>query len=434
MKTNGFSLTRAQIWNYLILFAFICTASILACLNTSGQYNASMAVLTLAVNLHSCFKVKHNWYLLIIYGFIFYSNYSICMANYIAHIDDYFTAWQYTQTAVNGLYILLVFSLLLNLIAPQHKPERPIPPLLVNNRYHLAITVGILFLLICIGIFSFSRPDIAGERGSGSALYEYAIVGFIIGLYYTGKVRWLQFLYVGLGIFFVLQNFMFGGRIESLQIILLFVFAFLTDKLKLSYVLPFLFIGLIILTGIGHFRAQFELNTANLLQVINILKNNYLVTDTAYAAYFASLTFLAVLPFTPWAMRLHFFYKFLVYIFLGSGVSGFNLWGYTNGFFRHYGGGLLPFFAYFYLGIIGVLVTAYYLWFLFKKINSISENSSGFWRCAGLYLTVSVFRWYLYSPSQITRGFLLFSICYLIAHYAYKCLNFKPILHTKVKA
>ena len=430
-----FKLSTFQIWNYLIFTFFLFVASLLYYLNGSGEFSLPISILILLINLHSCFKVRHQWYLLVIYGVIFYSNYSICMANYIAPIENYFTAWKHTAYSIEGLHILLFFSLLLNLIIPQHISKKPILPLIQQNRRAPILSMGILGVLILVGIFEFNHPDLAGTRGMGTAIYEYSIIGFIIGLYYTGKIQWLQLLYALVGSFFVFQNFIFGGRIEGLQIILLFILAFFSNKLRVKYVFPLLVIGLILLTGIGQFRAEFKLNIDSFLEITNRLTHEYLVTDTAYAAYFASLTFLAVLPFTPWTMRLKFFQQFLMYIFVGSRLSGFDPWGYTKGFFVHYGGGLLPFFAYFYLGVVGVILLALYLRFLLGYIAIVSECSSGFLRCITLYLTVTVFRWYLYGPSQLTRGCLLVAICYFSTTVYYKLHNEQAgtniLLHNK---
>ena len=110
-----------------------------------------------------------------------------------------------------------------------------------------------------IGVFSFSRPDIAGERGTGTALYEYSIIGFIIAAFYMGKSRFLHLCYITILLAMAYQNLLFGGRVESIQFLLILVFVFATDKLKLIYVLPACVGAFILLSGIGQFRANFSL-------------------------------------------------------------------------------------------------------------------------------------------------------------------------------
>lgn len=411
MLENRSFLSFKKFSNLWILCVWILISFALYLFNTTGQLNFLVAWLVILVSLHSLFKSRKSLYLFIIYGFIFYSNYSICIANYIYPIQSYFTSWANLPIAKEGLYILLFFTVCLNAIVPINIIAKS-PILISNNKQNIFISSITLFALICIGVFAFGRPEDIGSRGAPTPLYEYSTILAILGIYYSGKIRLLHIAYISVLIGFALQNFIFGGRVTGIQLLICIFLCFYSDRFKLRQIFPFVLIGFLLMSAVGQFRSNLSLNTETLIAVIDNLKNNKMVLDTAYSAYFTSLTFLAVLDFMNWPSRIYLLSRFVIYIIIGSGVADSNLALITRNYFMHYMGGVVPFFGYFYLGVLGVLLLVWYLYFLFKHVVNITEKSSGLWRCLAIYITITTLRWYLYSPSQLLRGVFLFIICY----------------------
>lgn len=401
--------TLSNLW---IISMWAISACTLYWLNTDGQFNIAIAWLIILISLHSVLKAKKNLYLFLIYGFIFYSNYSICVANYISPIFSFFTSWNKLPVATEGLYILLVFTLLFNLLA-NNTGFHP-PALVRHNKNNIIIASVIWVSLVCIGIFAFGRPDVIGDRGTPSSLYEYSTILAILGIYYSGTKRWLHILYITVLLGFAFQNFIFGGRVTGIQLLVMIFLCFFNDKVKLVYILPVIIIGFIAMSAIGQFRAELTLDITSLTTTLNILKDNKMLLDTAYSSYFTSLTFLETLDFVSLSQRFYLLSRFVLYLFVGSVIPDSNLAIFTRNYFVHYFGGILPFFGYFYLGWSGVILIACYLHFLFKHMQRIDIHSSGLWRCLSVYITITTFRWYLYNPSQLLRGLLLLIICYLL--------------------
>lgn len=400
--------------HHILSTIWVLLCALFLFLNADGQFNIYLAILIIIIDSHSLYKVKNNIYLFIIYGIILFSNYSICMANYIDPISSFFTSWNELPVATEGLHVLVVFSLFLNILT-NTRGFQP-PALIRHNKNNIIIACVTWVILVCIGILAFDRPDFAGDRGSPSVLYEYSTILAILGIYYSGRKIWLHVLYIVTLIGFAMQNFIFGGRVTGVQLLVAIFLCFFNDRIKLRYIFPFLLIGFVLMNAIGHFRANLSLNAETLLSVWADLKNNKMILDTAYSSYFTSLTFLATLPLVTWSIRLQMFLRYVLYIFVGSSVQDSNLAYFTHTYFNHYFGGILPFFGYFYLGWIGIILSTYYLRFLFKHIREISIQSSGLWRCLAIYITITSFRWYLYNPSQILRGVFLFIVCYGVCY------------------
>ncbi len=385
-------------------------------LNTAGQFNAVIGVLVLVMGLMSMIQVRRNWYLLIVYACVWYSNYSICVANYISPVTSMFTTLREDPVAVVGLNLIASFAILMLLIIPPEvkKPEKP-QSLLKQNQDNPIIVLGLAVLLAVIFVVGFTRPSVEGERGSPSAIYEYSVILIILGFYFSGKRRLFQLLYVGIAAAFALQNFMYGGRITGVQVVLCVVLCFYVDRLTFRLAIPAAVAFFVAMVAVGAYRAHLSgVDAADVLDVVGqSLERTKLTMDTAYSANYCSLTFLQFMKDTTLFQRLYYFGCWVLSMFLGGGVANSNLASLTaQAGYVHFGGGILPYFAYFYLGIPGVLLLAGYLGWLLRKAARTTVESSGLARCMTVYLVSTVFRWYLYSPSELFRGVMLMCVFY----------------------
>ena len=341
------------------------------------------------------------------------------MVNYLTDsIKTYYKSYASTAIGVAGVNILLIFSVLLMFVAPKtdKNKEKEKKSLLVNNKYNPIIVIGLIVVLVFTWIYGFVRPDLPGERGTPSALYEYSLIFIIISLYYVGDNSILKYIVVTIAAAFALQNFVYGGRITGLQIVVLVVISLYVDKLSLKKVIPTGMVFFVVMSLIGQFRAQLIMHGANIKAVVKSLSANYFSLDTAYSSYYTSMTFLDELTQTDFNKRIYLFGRWLLSIVLGGRVSDSNLALYTRQHHFHYNGGVLPFFAWFYLGLLGVVLLTIYLGFLLKIINNSNSERSGLIRCLAIYICATTARWYLYSPSQIFRGLILFCLVYAFAY------------------
>lgn len=376
--------------------------------------NRTISIFIFAVNIYGAYKARSNWYALIMMGWILYSNYSIVYANHLHPINSYFTSWAQQPVAAQGLWILLIFSIVLNLMIPRHMTQRKKCQFAIikNNKSNKLIFLGICGLLVLIFFFGFGRPIEAGERGSPSSWYEYSLILFILGFYYSGKNKLNHMALAGLIALFALQNFVYGGRITGLQVILCWGMCVAIDRIRLSIAVPLAAVLFLVMSAIGQMRANFSLNAESLQMAFEEIAATGGTLDTAYSSYFSSLTFLKVAEFTPAATRFKLFIQWVWSIFLGGGIPDSNLSSYTQEYFRHYGGGLIPFYGYFYGGLIGLLAITILVGLWIRMVGKTDVESSGLKRCLTVYIICSSLRWYLYSPSQITRGALICVLLY----------------------
>jgi hypothetical protein len=380
------------------------------------------AWLVIFLSIYLMFVVRGNFLLLICYSIIAYCNYSIVTANYINILDSsYFTSFSNDPVSDIGLNLLLLFTISLTIFTPTH-----INPLNISrdtflrentNNAHI-ILYGIAVVLLYILIFEFDRPDVLGERGSPSPVYEYSIVFFIVGFYFVGKNRIFKSVLALLLMLFVLQNFLYGGRVIGIQLLLLYFIIFYSYKANFYKLLPIITIGFILMSMIGAQRASLEVSFETIANVIDILQKKSFALDTAYSAYFTSLTFLKVEAFTDFYTRFQLLLQYILSMFLGGSlVPNNSLPAYSLKSFTHYGGGVFPYYFKFYLGWIGVFLCPLLIYFYTKLINELKIGSvKGLSLCLAVYVASTVFRWYLYTPTIILRGVVLLAVTYYIAY------------------
>ena len=382
-------------------------------MNNNELYCTRIAIIVLSINIVALIWSKESIYLTIIYFVFFYCNYSILMVNYIFRINNYFTSYAYTDSGYTGLWIISLFSYLLLLYASTvHEQKEIKKALIINNRYNSFICIGLILLLIFIWIFGFTRPDLEGHRGSPSTFYEYSIILLIMGFYYSGSNEILQNTFVGIIAAYALQNFYYGGRITGVQLIICVILCLYIDKIDMRVMLVSGVAFFVLMSAIGQFRASLVLSKDILKTVILRLIDERIALDTAYSSYFTSLTFLMVKKDLGFSGVMRLFGRWILSMFLGGRVPDSNLATYTRQYYLHYMGGVLPFFAYFYLGIIGIILLCIYIFRIFKGVEKVNYKSTGLSRCIAIYITSTSLRWYLYSPSQLFRGVLLLAVVY----------------------
>ena len=420
----------------LLYIAVGLFAAFLIMFNDNGNIDSLIGYCTIAVSILTMVKVRHNWYLLFIFFCIAYSNYSICVANYVSHINTFFAGYAGTEIGSHGINILLLFSAMLLIITPRTRSQNPPSKwseqrsLIVNNNYNPIIVIGAIIILALIWVYGFTRPDAIGQRGSPSALYEYSIIFLIVAFYFSGKDKKLIVATVLVGLAYALQNFIFGGRITGIQILIMIVFAIYIDQLRVRSAIPVGVVFFVIMSAIGQLRGAILASGLNVRNVIIHLANSKYALDTAYSSYYTSMTFLDELSNITFFGRIHLFERWVLSMFVGGSVTDSNLAIYTRQTHMHYYGGVLPFFAWFYLGFIGLILLVAYLRLHFYAILRVNSDSTGLARCIVLYVTCTCLRWYLYSPSQLFRGVLLLCLVYCFCYGADRLMRRKRIYIT----
>lgn len=369
-----------------------------------------IANVVLVESLYLFIKHRRNIYTIIIFGFILWSNYSFLIANIYSPVkDSIYTSLCNDPIIIEALLLLYVFMSGL-LFIPIIKREYFVVLFDKNRKGNILIFCGGLLFLVLTFFYGFEKPEEAGDRGSPSALYEYSIIVFIFSYYYS-KYRW-QFALLSLVLFlFSAQNIIFGGRVTALQLIVVFFLCIIKPNYQIKKYIPYIILAFLIFTAVGSLRGEILMGGNIFTVAIDKVISTKLALDTSYSAFYCSLTFLKVLNLTDINEHLYLLKQYVFYLLFGGSIKDCDLPIYTSSFYEHSGGGVLPFYAYFYLfGYFGVLLLNLYI----KKIFKLAFGGNNFSKCFCLYFVATTPRWFLYSPSPITRGLMFFFIIYTI--------------------
>lgn len=403
--------------------------------NSNGNLNVTISILVIALSVLSIYHSRNNWYMLIISIVIAYYNYSIVVANYISVIHGtMFTGYAGTEIGTKGLNILLVFAISLYIIFFHvgRKLKKTESCNIINSNHENKVIVIVLWVVLTlIWIFGFVRPTEVGQRGSPSTYFEYSIILVIAGFHYSGKSRLFQLSFVVFGAAYALLNFVYGGRATAVQVVVCVLLCTVLDRLPRIWIICGGFLFFMAMSFIGTFRTNLTVSSDALEALWHTLSETKFANDTAYSAYYTSLTFIDFAGNCTWDYRIGLFSNYLLSIVLGGSVSDSNLPMITRRYYTHYYGGVLPNYFYFYLGVFGVIIISLYIYVLFSTVvNRLNKNDDKItiWNWIGIYIASTSFRWYIYSPSQITRGVLILTIVYFLLYVIDKALKRNNIL------
>lgn len=388
-------------------------------------------VYLLLVNTYMLINSRRNFLLFIVFFVILFSNYSIIFSNYIVRFDNtVFTDVLSQETSHISINILTLFNLFLFIFVRWNE----IKPncfynIFVNEKNEEKWTVFILgLLLVAVFFLGFTLPEVDGERGSPSPLYEYSLIFFILFFFYSGLKR--KYLYLGLFliVMYSLQNFVFGGRILGLQFMLCAYIMLFMHKLKMPIVIIAIVIMFVLMSIIGVVRGELLSGNADVGAILSSLLQSGFALDTAYAAYYTSESFVYIIDKFSNQEIFFFFCDFVKSFFVGANPD-LILPSLSENYVHHYGGGICPFYFYFYLRTFGVLLAGLLVSFYLNIILRLSDCSSGYLKCLAVWIVSTTFRWYLYTPLPLLRGVLILTIAYYLFYYFHFMLDRLPFLN-----
>jgi hypothetical protein len=277
------------------------------------------------------------------------------------------------------------------------------PTFRFNYKDNSIVFYFLVILVIAIGFFSINRFNVSSYYVAITPFYEYSVIIFGFLFLYSGNDLIKKIIITVIALLFIIQDFYYGGRITSVQIIVTLYLFYYKKVLSpaLIYFVSFSLISVLLLVG---FTRTNQLTIFD----FNFLSLRYLISDTATHSYYASATHLAALQDISSSKVFDLFYKFFLSLF---GFDSYNLTTYIND--NHYvnvGGGMFFSHAYFYLREIGIFIFSF---FAVKLINF--RNSSKIYNKLFGYFSIIFFpRWFLYSPIVLFRGAILFPLLVLI--------------------
>lgn len=389
----------------------------------AGLYLQSYVALAWIIIAMNMWCIKESWRnnsLLIISLFITYCNFSIVRyfwtaPDTVGQVFNYGWFRQFDETMALGLYILFVFNAILFIFFPncikQEKNEQVFR--VRNNNSSNIMSLAIIALIGLITVWKIMLLLRTGEY-TESAIYEYMTILFIVAYYHASDNRNVSFVISALIILNILFVFINGDRGAAINFALVLYASIFQNKIPKKVFFIGLIAGIVGLNAIGMWRGMYAFDISIFVRSIGNMISKGLTLDTAFAAEAAGLAILMFSGDVVFSERIHYFIKYIEYIFIGSKVgtdanlSKLSYYAYPH----HNGGGVLPYYAHFYLGMIGVVLLALLLVKYLSIIAKTNRNTSGIKKCIAVYIFATVTNWYLYSPAPLFRGMLILFIVY----------------------
>lgn len=402
-----------KIYIYHILWTIIVFSYfLLLILDYNHLTNNLAAILLLIVSFIFILKTLNNIPAFLMASIIFYVNYSISVGEFFKKV---ITSCPFSEVKTPLFYGTALRTILLFLIiltyfyksrvySPDFNKTEVAP---VRND---AIFIGLLFLLLYL-FFQIKPVKQTHYSVAITPLYEYSRLIFLFSYFFTARKQLMKILIVLVAFIFILQDFYYGGRITSLQIILFLISTIFYKKITISKIVFMEITGIFLFALVGVYRMSYKLSIS-FVEIFKILSKSFFVFDTATYSFYASATHIAASFIVDTTTRFKSLLEFIMSVFLGSRF--FKLADVTTlakNYYINLGGGIIATHFYFWGSWILVAFSAFVL---AKLLNKLNYNHSLYARIIFLSIVISAPRWYLYSPLVLIRGgVLLPSIIYL---------------------
>ncbi len=396
----------------IVLILFVALSAILSINIFHNDSVMHACILILAVIL--VFEARYNVNVFIIACLLAYFSYSFVQLRYlnpdsisVNSLIEYGSGD--VQAQINILVFLAIVAIVI-IFNKQSGREKKTTQIVLYGKQSNVLATTMLILLPIIWVISYNFSF--GERSGYSAIYEYAVVLFIFGIYFSGKNKVLRGLFIAVAVFYVLFDFLGGQRSTGVQIVLVVVLMCFAKYLSIKRILICAVIGVFAVSFLALFRGSFSLSSISFSDVLGYLGSTGFAASTAGFAYQTSLTFIGSMQYYSIGERLIQFGQFLINQVI-VGEYGESLIQIAAKHYTHYNGGVLPIYLYYYLGWLGTAISGILVGIYVKFISGIySDELSDLKKIISIYVVASTHRWFLYSPFPLIRGVLLISLLY----------------------
>jgi len=245
------------------------------------------------------------------------------------------------------------------------------------------------------------------------AIYEYFLIFFLMGFKYMKENLRSKLIMTILAFLYVVKNLSFGGRIESLQLIIMIFILFFESKFKYRVLIPILLILVVFLGFWGVFRGFVagDISVLNYMRRMDLLSIFGTQSEVIYSS--SVIQSLRIDSLYSQEEFLKMLVLFFVSVFIPSrfmpqeayltsvarNVSGFG------------GGGLISSYFYTWLGYFGVVFIGLWIAMLLNGLGR--RRSQGFVVYQIMILSVYP-RWFSYSPITMFKLSFYGVIVYLV--------------------
>lgn len=387
-------------------------------------YNKNvLGFLLLGTNTYMLIKYRKHKLLFFTMLTIWYFNYSFVITKYIGQkamlLENLYNQLVNGNTLYISIIMQIVFLCIINLIVGEVKYIEPKEEENTNNSKSTKIFV----LIIHIALIAILIYHLVNKITYNTTLFEYSILLFILVLYYSkGNKKNRIISEVILGIFSI-YSLLIGERIAVLQFLIVdFIINYL-DKFKIKHIISCLVLGIVTFTVAGLYGDfldyGYDFKDLTPKYIIEQFAERRLALDTSVSAYFSGLSMVDVSNKYTDEFRLNNGLEYFTkYTLLGGKANYDTLDVEIREHQVNYGGGLTTCYFFFWFGWIGVVLISIYVGILLRITKNVeNDKSNTYTKMLSIFIIGTLPRWYLYVPTMLFRGILIFSIAYVIMHF-----------------
>lgn len=399
---------------FAALFIFLLFASLMTGFISTQHMTAFFAVSCLFVILLTVWHSRKNYMCLILSLVIGYFTYSFCYMYYLmgqGYLDPYVAGMnqenELKAIAIISVYIFLCF--LFFAVTDNGFEQTDYLKLVQGKCINEYIVPYTWLLLVYIALFKINRVRGDVYQVAITSWYEYSYLLILLGLF-CSKKKLYHVVTTILALFICLQDLFYGGRITTLQILLVLVIFYGRKRISLSSSLICGATGFVSLGLVGVYRYSYS-TTDIVKNFLREMRGTGFSLNTAYYAYNGSLKHLKALSHFDITDRLKSLTQTMLDVVGVKNVfpqHGINEMTWSVGI-STMGGGVMPAQYYFWGGFIGVILLSALVCAVIRKVRrGIDRTNNPLLVLAFFCMCITVPRWYLYNPLLFFRPALFF--------------------------
>lgn len=433
-KSNINNLDRKAMSMLSLTLLTVISVVLMILFNTyNRQYKVILGFLILVFSVMLLANYRRDKLYSLLFATITYINLSIllsdCLTDGGASLPYNTLIWQiYRGTYYELVFLkaLLLFMMILNFCMlnirkVQQKNILKNRVELINNNNSIVFFIG--YIIMVVGLFAgYDITRDGGYSSNSNALYEYCIMFFLLSWMYAGRSKKHHIMLILYAIAYIGQAVLFGDRSAAFPMLMLAVILYY-KSLSIFQVIFLSLAGIIVANIISVYRLSYSLRNFNSVYIARYGLMS-ITSDTVSQSYYTGVSLIAVKESIGNTAK--YFIDFIIGIFLGGGYGDANVVTLGKQYATNKGGGLVISSFYFWFGYIGIVFLALIIGLLLQKLIRTEGLFTVAWKT---YLTVSVFRWYLYNSFVFFRGVIfVFPVMYLLFKIMDAMIKAKPLI------
>lgn len=382
-------------------------------------YFSITAICTLIINVVLLYKFKNKLPIFILFFYILLHT-KIFIYKIIFNVQISF--WDNSSDNKNigtVLYSHLIFVFILGSVIKSKNAIFTIKNSFLNfkNKYIYWFIYAILIYIIIYGITGDTIIVTGSYSNSGdsqkSTLHEYFLLFYISLLCFSSNTRLSNFAQFIIMLIYIFKTLIYGGRIEVVQICLiytLFVYI-LPGKISLKYIIMFLILGIYFSSIVSVFRNNptvlFSSNFAEMFnpaKILEIPNKGDVISSTEGDVVQSSMRIMDLINTNTITQneRVISLFCFLISPILPQSLMPevSNLSTYKQDYYTSGGGGLISTYFYTWLWFFGPFIIAILIGI---SLNKFFEFKSTSFIIYGIALLATFPRWFSYNPIFLVK-------------------------------